>query len=482
MKYKERFQYFTNICLNVTNDCNLSCEYCFVHQDKKYMTFDIAKKALDYVVNNFYILKEKKLDNRIHNIKITFFGGEPLLCWNDIIVPLVLYAEEKYKDVEIIFTLTTNGILLDKNKLSFLKYHNIPFILSCDGNEKASIKRVNKNGDNSFHILNKTIKTITEYAPETIMRATVSPETVTELFNSFLYSMENNFETISFVPNCRTSWNDNDIQILKNEIDKIFSFIYLAFKLKINTIDFIQLERAIWYLLIHDTQILNGYLEPTKVIRDPCNTCGLGAVTAAIDWEGKIYGCQEQVTNDKDNLFLIGDIYNGIDVEKHSKLLSFYLKFEELQCVDKELCKDCLLRQGCIDKPICPSMSYDIFKNFFLITKIDCLFQQYICENTLKLIHLLKNDEYFQGYLSQFFHSNIKINCNFNESYSLKDNLFNNYVYVLNKNNLDDYSKKIGFLDFEEIQKYLKNFSISKKTLLYGTYPVPLSSIQVKEV
>lgn len=29
-EYKENYHLFTSICLNVTNDCNLKCRYCFV--------------------------------------------------------------------------------------------------------------------------------------------------------------------------------------------------------------------------------------------------------------------------------------------------------------------------------------------------------------------------------------------------------------------------------------------------------------------
>ena len=30
--YLDKYKYLTNICLNLTNNCNLQCKYCFVCQ------------------------------------------------------------------------------------------------------------------------------------------------------------------------------------------------------------------------------------------------------------------------------------------------------------------------------------------------------------------------------------------------------------------------------------------------------------------
>ena len=59
----------------VTQDCNLQCKYCYMisKNDKNIMTFDVAKRAIDFFLENpqgVYMPNAVILD---------FIGGEPLL-------------------------------------------------------------------------------------------------------------------------------------------------------------------------------------------------------------------------------------------------------------------------------------------------------------------------------------------------------------------------------------------------------------------
>ena len=55
---------------------------------------------------------------------LNFFGGEPLIMWDKIVKPLTLYIREKYKD-EISLGITTNGTLLDNEKIDFFYKNNV---------------------------------------------------------------------------------------------------------------------------------------------------------------------------------------------------------------------------------------------------------------------------------------------------------------------------------------------------------------------
>ncbi|MGN1326575.1 MAG: hypothetical protein ACI4VQ_00590 [Clostridia bacterium] len=63
-------------------------------------------------------------------MSVNFFGGEPLLCFDSLIKPLV----EKYKDI-VSFGITTNGVLLDEDIVDFFYENNIQLLLSFDGIE-----------------------------------------------------------------------------------------------------------------------------------------------------------------------------------------------------------------------------------------------------------------------------------------------------------------------------------------------------------
>lgn len=57
----------------VTEDCNLRCKYCYIthKSSNKRMSFDVAKKFIDYVFSGKLRLQE--------SVTLDFIGGEPLL-------------------------------------------------------------------------------------------------------------------------------------------------------------------------------------------------------------------------------------------------------------------------------------------------------------------------------------------------------------------------------------------------------------------
>ncbi|MCH5188889.1 MAG: radical SAM protein, partial [Oscillospiraceae bacterium] len=106
-----------SMCLNVSHDCNLRCEYCFAQTgdfggERCVMPPEIGRKAIDFLI-------EKSADRR--NIELDFFGGEPLMAW-DTVVETVNYARsiEKQHGKNFRFTITTNGVLLDDEKIDYI--------------------------------------------------------------------------------------------------------------------------------------------------------------------------------------------------------------------------------------------------------------------------------------------------------------------------------------------------------------------------
>ena len=131
-EYKEEYGWLTNICLNVTDACNLACRYCFVEQHPHYMTLDVAKQAVHFILNN--LEKKNKKFNKNERASITYFGGEPMLMWDEIIVPLTNYIRENNYPINL--SITTNGTLLNEEKIIYLKNKEIFPLLSIDGNKK----------------------------------------------------------------------------------------------------------------------------------------------------------------------------------------------------------------------------------------------------------------------------------------------------------------------------------------------------------
>ena len=73
--FKKRETVVKALCLHIAHDCNLACKYCFAeegeyHGRRALMSFEVGKKALDFLVENS--------GNRV-NLEVDFFGGEPLM-------------------------------------------------------------------------------------------------------------------------------------------------------------------------------------------------------------------------------------------------------------------------------------------------------------------------------------------------------------------------------------------------------------------
>jgi uncharacterized protein len=181
------------------------------------MNLETAKKAIDFVVNNYY-----KSNGNKEKPNISYFGGEPTLLWDEIIVPLTIWAEEKYNNL-ISFSITTNGTLLNKEKILFLKEHNIYPLLSMDGSEEVqNYNRPCRDGSPSFPLVFKNIPFLLENFPNMTFRATINQSTCNKVFDSYLFASSMGFQNIFLCPNAREEWTSENISILSKEIEKIF--------------------------------------------------------------------------------------------------------------------------------------------------------------------------------------------------------------------------------------------------------------------
>ncbi|HYZ72065.1 MAG TPA: radical SAM protein, partial [Chthoniobacterales bacterium] len=109
------------LVLNLTNQCNLSCQYCYEFGEdkvatpegkKKFMDLETAKASVDFLL-------EQSAGR--HAVHITFFGGETLMNF-PLLKRVVGYATERAASQGrfIDFSLTTNATLLTPSIIQFL--------------------------------------------------------------------------------------------------------------------------------------------------------------------------------------------------------------------------------------------------------------------------------------------------------------------------------------------------------------------------
>lgn len=150
------------ITLGVTEDCNLRCKYCIytgsyagskLHARRE-MSLDVAKASIDY-------LSEHCVDSK-PPVAVGFYGGEPLLNF-ELIEHIVPYCRSKIKK-PLLFTLTTNGTLLNDEINRFLRDNCFSLLISVDGPKAVHDKYRYFKGSmkGSFDVVTNNLKRLRE--------------------------------------------------------------------------------------------------------------------------------------------------------------------------------------------------------------------------------------------------------------------------------------------------------------------------------
>jgi uncharacterized protein len=143
------------ITLELTDDCNLKCEYCgygkfYGNHDRREnntLKFDYVRRFLDYLYGLWQSPFNKSAYNRL---TISFYGGEPLLNMS-LIREIVDFIEQSdYRNFrDICFNMTTNAMLLDQY-MDYLVEKDIQLLISLDGDKDNMSYRINHAGENVF--------------------------------------------------------------------------------------------------------------------------------------------------------------------------------------------------------------------------------------------------------------------------------------------------------------------------------------------
>lgn len=208
----------TNLTFIVTDDCNFNCSYCFQEKEKKYMDSATLEAAVDL----FYPLL--KSDEKID---IGFYGGEPLLAYEQIKHAVLLLQEKNrthYK--EIGYSVTSNGSLLCHEMLDFFCRHNFSLMLSFDGLAQEKGRQPGT--------LKKTVETmkhIRDYPGIDLeINSVFNPQTVADFSNSLRFIIQQGGAEITFNLSTMADWRAAHIETLKRELAKLTDFLVPLYK------------------------------------------------------------------------------------------------------------------------------------------------------------------------------------------------------------------------------------------------------------
>lgn len=371
--------------LNLTDQCNLRCYYCFVDHAPHRMTPKVLEDSLEFIFNSVDPTKP---------ISIDFFGGEPMLEYETLIKPTVekLWADKIHLKYDFRLGMTTNGTLLNEERLKFLKEHKVGLLLSIDGDkETQDYNRACADGKSSFDILAPKLPMILKYYPQVTFRGTITPFSSDKIVDNYLFARNNNFQFIYMTPNSHEEWDD---QSRKNLIKGVFEIARLM------QIDYENGEVPLFFSPLM-SMCANIILGPPERGKDEFS-CGWGTVSMGIGTDGRLFGCQERSSHDDNDVFYIGDIYNGIDESRHRKLLAPLEKTIKVSNFNnREYCNSCICKDYC-NAGICQAHAEWNTGELTKHVDIECIYDRSLMYAAMELLKYNRNNKNFIDSLNRY--------------------------------------------------------------------------------
>jgi uncharacterized protein len=319
------------IVLNVTNQCNLSCQYCYEFgEDKvatpegkpKFMAWETAKSSVDY------LFAESQGRKSVH---ITFFGGETLMNF-PLLKQVVAYARSRAQElmVNIDFSLTTNATLLSPAIIEYLAENAIGVTVSMDGPKEMQDKfRVFSNGRGSYDIIKPKVQNLlaTHRTRPIAARVTMTSGAmdVKKIYQHLKHELgfyEVGFAPVTTSPNRLYSINEPGMDSVLDQFCQLADE-YLEFALRGEHHGFSNVSDTLSEL----HQGVNKSLP-----------CGAGLGMVGVGPSGDIAPCHRFVDSDQ---HVLGNVTTGIDKEKQSDFLTrgnIDTKYDCHECWARPLC------------------------------------------------------------------------------------------------------------------------------------------------
>ncbi len=328
-----------NITFIVTKDCQLACKYCYLvgKNEKERMSFDVASKAIDYILNNPDLFPQQ-------SVVWDFIGGEPFLEIDLIDKICTYFLTEAYRRKHKwfgrhVFSFSTNGINYHTEKVQeFILKHkgNISVGITIDGTKrKHDLNRIWK-GDGpekgSYDDVVKNIPLWLSQFPNGGTKVTISSADIPYIFESVLHLYELMIPEVNINVVFEDVWHEGDDVLFENQLMKLADAI-------------IDGE----YYMTHTCSFFNETIgKPLDPKLDNFNWCGAGRMLS-IDAAGNFYPCTrfaKYSLRSKDAL-IIGNINDGIDTDKLRPFLTLDRTTQSPQkCLDCEVASGCAWCQG----------------------------------------------------------------------------------------------------------------------------------------
>lgn len=286
------------LSLAIAQKCNMGCTYCYADQGDfggraKNMPLDTAKKSIDL------LLKDCEPGGKV---QVTFLGGEPLINRKSLREAAIYAANAgAQKNVQVNFSLTTNGTLLKPDDAAFFEEYGFAVTVSLDGiGAQHDQQRPMKNGAGTYQQIIEKIQPLlaTQRRMQVSARVTVTP-TQKNLSETLLEFIGMGFHSVGFSPLLRAA-NGRD-EMTKQDLE-------------------VMLEGMISCGLLFEQHVVQGkrfpFLNMVNALKEIAKgthrpyPCGAGAGYMGVSADGDLFACHRFVNEPAGSM---GNIYDGVD-------------------------------------------------------------------------------------------------------------------------------------------------------------------------
>lgn len=361
-----------NITFIVTKDCQLACKYCYLvgKNEKERMSWDIAKVAIDYIL-------EHRTDFREKSVVWDFIGGEPFLeidlidKISDYIKTEMFRLNHHWFD-SYRFSFSTNGINYDNEKVQ--KYieknrEHLSIGITIDGTKrKHDLNRIWKGEGperGSYDDVVRNIPLWLAQFPEGATKVTISSVDIPYICESVMHLYSLGIKEVNINVVFEDVWKEGDDKLFEAQLLKLADEI---------------IEKG-YYQDFACSFFSESIGKPLDQEKDNQNWCGAGRMLA-VDSKGNFYPCTRFAAyslRDKHPI-IIGNIVDGINKD----LLRPFLSLDRLSQSPKE-CIECEVASGCA---WCQGENYDA-------AETDTIFQRSIAICKMHKARVRANNYYW---------------------------------------------------------------------------------------
>ncbi|SHK27108.1 uncharacterized protein SAMN02745163_03536 [Clostridium cavendishii DSM 21758] len=327
----------------VTQQCNFRCEYCSysgayenrVHSNKR-MTFELAKKGVDFLI-------EHSVEQK--HVYVGFYGGEPLIEF-ELIKKIIEYIKKNAYGKDVRYTLTTNATLLNEEIIDFLYKNDFTMTISLDGPKEVHDKsrKFALNSCGTFDKVIEKIKLIKQVHPEFMEKISFNAVVDPMKDISCVCKFFDNYETVKEAMVIYSEISENYTKKETSVDEKYYQNInYEYFKLllsKLNKFDEKRTSKLVRKRFL-DLETTYRYLRPTEKLlkyMHHAGPCIPGAQRLFLNADGDFYPCER--VSETSEAVKIGNIENGLDTNKVLNILN-------IGKISEENCKNCWAIRFC---------------------------------------------------------------------------------------------------------------------------------------